>query len=267
MHITGQRVHQRRRVAGSTTTTTLWLEKLAPHAPTGQYRHNDTGEDNADAHLKRQVMGREVVVAITGRQARLRAVGADLLRRVRRPAEEARARQGDRRMTREAGTDDGRDDSPGASQGHAAAVEAQPALADYEKLNAHADGLGRRLARSPVRRSARLQGLIAEENGEAIGYALFYDTFSSFTHLPHAVARGSVRRARPARHGAPDARCSPRSRAWSRARLPAHRLARARLERARDPGSTGGSAPSTSSAMASQYADSTRRAWSLVDGA
>ncbi len=43
-----------------------WLEKLAPHAPVGQYRHNDTGEDNADAHLKRQVMGREVVVAITG---------------------------------------------------------------------------------------------------------------------------------------------------------------------------------------------------------
>jgi len=42
-----------------------WLEKLAPHAPTNQYRHNDTGEDNADAHLKRQVMGREVVVAIT----------------------------------------------------------------------------------------------------------------------------------------------------------------------------------------------------------
>ena len=43
-----------------------WLEKLAPHAPTSQYRHNDTGEDNADAHLKRQVMGREVVVAVTG---------------------------------------------------------------------------------------------------------------------------------------------------------------------------------------------------------
>lgn len=43
-----------------------WLEGLAPHAPTGQYRHNDSGEDNADAHLKRQVMGREVVVAITG---------------------------------------------------------------------------------------------------------------------------------------------------------------------------------------------------------
>jgi secondary thiamine-phosphate synthase enzyme len=43
-----------------------WLEKLAPHAPTSQYRHNDSGEDNADAHLKRQVMGREVVVAITG---------------------------------------------------------------------------------------------------------------------------------------------------------------------------------------------------------
>jgi secondary thiamine-phosphate synthase enzyme len=43
----------------------VWLERLAPHAPTGNYRHNDTGEDNADAHLKRQVMGREVVVAVT----------------------------------------------------------------------------------------------------------------------------------------------------------------------------------------------------------
>jgi secondary thiamine-phosphate synthase enzyme len=43
-----------------------WLEKLAPHAPITQYRHNDTGEDNADAHMKRQVMGREAVVAITG---------------------------------------------------------------------------------------------------------------------------------------------------------------------------------------------------------
>ena len=43
----------------------VWLERLAPHAPTSQYRHNDTSEDNADAHLKRQVMGREVVVAIT----------------------------------------------------------------------------------------------------------------------------------------------------------------------------------------------------------
>ena len=42
-----------------------WLEKLAPHAPVDQYRHNDTGEDNADAHLKRQVMGRETVVAVT----------------------------------------------------------------------------------------------------------------------------------------------------------------------------------------------------------
>ena len=42
-----------------------WLEKLAPHEPVSQYRHNLTGEDNADAHLKRQVMGREVVVAVT----------------------------------------------------------------------------------------------------------------------------------------------------------------------------------------------------------
>jgi len=45
-----------------------WLEQLAPHAPVSQYRHNNTGEDNADAHLKRQVMGREVVVAITDGQ-------------------------------------------------------------------------------------------------------------------------------------------------------------------------------------------------------
>ena len=43
----------------------IWLEKLAPHEPTTAYRHNRTGEDNADAHLKRQIMGREVVVAIT----------------------------------------------------------------------------------------------------------------------------------------------------------------------------------------------------------
>ena len=42
-----------------------WLERIAPHEPTGQYRHNDTGEDNADAHMKRQVMGREVIVAVT----------------------------------------------------------------------------------------------------------------------------------------------------------------------------------------------------------
>jgi secondary thiamine-phosphate synthase enzyme len=42
-----------------------WLEKLAPHEPTSHYRHNRTGEDNGDAHLKRQVMGRQVVVAVT----------------------------------------------------------------------------------------------------------------------------------------------------------------------------------------------------------
>jgi secondary thiamine-phosphate synthase enzyme len=42
-----------------------WLEDLAPHEPASQYQHNRTGEDNADAHLKRQVMGREVVVAVT----------------------------------------------------------------------------------------------------------------------------------------------------------------------------------------------------------
>jgi len=43
-----------------------WLERIAPHEPISQYHHNRTGEDNGDAHLKRQVMGREVVVAVTG---------------------------------------------------------------------------------------------------------------------------------------------------------------------------------------------------------
>ena len=42
-----------------------WLESLAPHQPVDQYQHNDTGEDNADAHLKRQIMGREVTIAVT----------------------------------------------------------------------------------------------------------------------------------------------------------------------------------------------------------
>jgi secondary thiamine-phosphate synthase enzyme len=45
-----------------------WLEGLAPHEPISKYEHNKTGEDNADAHLKRQIMGREVVVAITNGQ-------------------------------------------------------------------------------------------------------------------------------------------------------------------------------------------------------
>jgi len=42
-----------------------WLEQIAPHEPVSSYRHNDTGEDNADAHLKRQIMGRETIIAIT----------------------------------------------------------------------------------------------------------------------------------------------------------------------------------------------------------
>jgi secondary thiamine-phosphate synthase enzyme len=45
-----------------------WLESLAPHEPVSGYRHNDTGEDNADAHMKRQIMGRDVVVAVTNGQ-------------------------------------------------------------------------------------------------------------------------------------------------------------------------------------------------------
>jgi secondary thiamine-phosphate synthase enzyme len=45
-----------------------WLESLAPHEPVKRYRHNQTGEDNGDAHLKRQIMGREVVIAVSGGQ-------------------------------------------------------------------------------------------------------------------------------------------------------------------------------------------------------
>ena len=55
-----------------------WLERLAPHEPVSQYRHN-VGEDNADAHLKRQVMGREVVAAVTDGKAGLWPMGANIL--------------------------------------------------------------------------------------------------------------------------------------------------------------------------------------------
>ena len=74
----------------------VWLEKLAPAGL--DYRHHQTGEDNADAHLKRTLMGHQVMLPITGGQARSRPVGAGVLRRVRRPAEEARRRQGDGRV-------------------------------------------------------------------------------------------------------------------------------------------------------------------------
>ena len=76
-----------------------WLEELAPFDPSPErYHHNRTGEDNADAHHKRQIMGREVVVAITERPARFRPLGADLLRRVRRAPAQARAGQDHRRI-------------------------------------------------------------------------------------------------------------------------------------------------------------------------
>jgi secondary thiamine-phosphate synthase enzyme len=64
MHITAS-VYINDDEAGLLADYDEWLEKLAPHAPVSRYRHNQTGEDNADAHMKRQVMGREVVVAIT----------------------------------------------------------------------------------------------------------------------------------------------------------------------------------------------------------
>ncbi len=65
MHITAS-VYINDNESGLLEDYDRWLEKLAPHEPTSQYRHNRTFEDNADAHLKRQIMGREVVVAITG---------------------------------------------------------------------------------------------------------------------------------------------------------------------------------------------------------
>lgn len=64
MHITAS-VYINDAESGLIADYDKWLEGLAPHAPTSQYQHNRTGEDNADAHLKRQVMGREVVIAIT----------------------------------------------------------------------------------------------------------------------------------------------------------------------------------------------------------
>ncbi len=65
MHITAS-VFINDNEAGLHADYEKWLEELAPHEPVDSYDHNKTGEDNADAHLKRQVMGREVVVAITG---------------------------------------------------------------------------------------------------------------------------------------------------------------------------------------------------------
>ncbi len=77
-----------------------WLEELAPFNPDpSHYHHNRTGEDNADAHLKRQIMGREVVVAITKRETGLRAVGANLLRGVRWQSQQKGFDKGDWRLT------------------------------------------------------------------------------------------------------------------------------------------------------------------------
>lgn len=64
MHITAS-VHINDDERGLIGDFDKWLEDLAPHEPISRYRHNDTGEDNGDAHLKRTIMGREVVVAIT----------------------------------------------------------------------------------------------------------------------------------------------------------------------------------------------------------
>jgi hypothetical protein len=82
-----------------------WLGGLAPHAPIRQYRHNDTAEDNADAHMKRQIMGREVVVAVTngrldfGTWERISQGQAEwLARESRRAAAEAGAGQDNRRV-------------------------------------------------------------------------------------------------------------------------------------------------------------------------
>ena len=67
MHITAS-VYINDAESGLIQDYDAWLEELAPHEPISHYRHNRTGEDNGDAHLKRQIMGREVVVAITDGQ-------------------------------------------------------------------------------------------------------------------------------------------------------------------------------------------------------
>ena len=64
MHITAS-VYINDAEAGLIEDYDEWLEQLAPHEPISRYRHNRTGEDNGDAHLKRQIMGRQVVVALT----------------------------------------------------------------------------------------------------------------------------------------------------------------------------------------------------------
>ena len=64
MHITAS-VYINDDESGLIEDSDEWLEQLAPHEPVSKYKHNRTGEDNADAHLKRQIMGREVTVAIT----------------------------------------------------------------------------------------------------------------------------------------------------------------------------------------------------------
>jgi len=75
MHITAS-VFINDNETGLHTDFDVWLEKLAPYSPTEQYRHNETAEDNADAHLKSQVMGREVVVDITDVKLDLLAHGS-----------------------------------------------------------------------------------------------------------------------------------------------------------------------------------------------
>ena len=75
----------------------VWLEKLAPAGP--DYRHHQTGEDNADAHLKRTLMGHQVVLPDDEGQAGPWSLGAGVLCRVRRPAAQAGSGQGDGRVT------------------------------------------------------------------------------------------------------------------------------------------------------------------------
>ena len=75
----------------------VWLEKLAPSGL--DYRHHQTGEDNADAHLKRTIMGHQVMLPITAGKLDLGPVGAGVLRGVRRSAPQAGRRQGIRHLS------------------------------------------------------------------------------------------------------------------------------------------------------------------------
>jgi secondary thiamine-phosphate synthase enzyme len=149
----------------------VWLEKLAPHAPTSQYRHNDTGR-TTPTRMKRQVMAREVVVAVTEGQLDF-ALGSRSSRKFDGRRKKRVAHQGDRRMSEARIRPIGEADVPPVHQ-------LLRGLAEYEKLTEILTGTPEMLRDALFGDGARLEGLVAEREGELVGYALFYPVFGSF---------------------------------------------------------------------------------------